>query len=216
MDTFGQRLKKALEIRDLKQSDLIRLTGLDRSLISNYISGKYKAKQDNLHIIAKALNISEAWLMGYDIPMERDDIRTDNNMFPSNISPLPKHKKLPMLGEIACGEPIFAEENIDGYISCPENIDADFCLRCKGDSMIGARIQDGDIVYIRQQPDVENGEIAAVLIDNEATLKRVYKKSESIILQPENPAYEPLIFVREEMNNIRILGKAVCFLSRVR
>lgn len=216
MDTFGQRLKKALEIRDLKQSDLIRLTGLDRSLISNYISGKYKAKQDNLHIIAKALNISEAWLMGYDIPMERDDIRTDDNMLPSNISPLPKHKKLPMLGTIACGEPIFAEENIDGYISCPDNIDADFCLRCKGDSMIGARIQDGDIVYIRQQPDVENGEIAAVLIDNEATLKRVYKKSESIILQPENPAYEPLIFVREEMNNIRILGKAVCFLSRVR
>ena len=216
MDTFGQRLKKALEIRDLKQSDLIRLTGLDRSLISNYISGKYKAKQDNLHIIAKALNISEAWLMGYDIPMERDDIRTNDNMLPSNISPLPKHKKLPMLGTIACGEPIFAEENIDGYISCPDNIDADFCLRCKGDSMIGARIQDGDIVYIRQQPDVENGEIAAVLIDNEATLKRVYKKNESIILQPENPAYEPLIFVREEMNNIRILGKAVCFLSRVR
>jgi repressor LexA len=82
--------------------------------------------------------------------------------------------------------------------------------------MIGARIHDGDIVYIRLQPDVENGEIAAVLIDDEATLKRVYKKRDSLVLQPENPAYEPLIFVREEMNSIRILGKAVCFFSKVK
>ena len=82
--------------------------------------------------------------------------------------------------------------------------------------MIGARIHDGDIVYIRQQPDVENGEIAAVMIEDEATLKRVYKKGSSVILQPENPAYEPLVFVREEINQIRILGKAVCFLSSVK
>jgi repressor LexA len=82
--------------------------------------------------------------------------------------------------------------------------------------MTGARIYDGDIVYIRQQPDVDSGEIAAVLIDDEATLKRVYKKNGSVVLQPENPAYEPLIFVREEINSIRILGKAVYFLSRIR
>ena len=82
--------------------------------------------------------------------------------------------------------------------------------------MIGARIHDGDIVYIRQQPDIENGEIAAVLIDDEATLKRVYKSGDSIILQPENPAYAPRVFVREEINQIRILGKAVCFLSKVK
>lgn len=164
---------------------------------------------------AMGLSLHELMTMVDDMPIKMAD-ETEKTHLPDNILPLPKHKKLPMLGTIACGEPIFAEENIDGYISCPDNIDADFCLRCKGDSMIGARIQDGDIVYIRQQPDVENGEIAAVLIDNEATLKRVYKKSESIILQPENPAYEPLIFVREEMNDIRILGKAVCFLSRVR
>ena len=82
--------------------------------------------------------------------------------------------------------------------------------------MIGARIHDGDIVYIRQQPDVENGEIAAVMIEDEATLKRVYKKGSSVILQPENPAYEPLVFVREEINQIRVLGKAVCFLSSVK
>ena len=164
---------------------------------------------------AMGLSLHELMTMVDDMPIKMTN-EAEKSSLPDNIISLPKHKKLPMLGEIACGEPIFAEENIDGYISCPDNIDADFCLRCKGDSMIGARIQDGDIVYIRQQPDVENGEIAAVLIDNEATLKRVYKKSESIILQPENPAYEPLIFVREEMNDIRILGKAVCFLSRVR
>ena len=150
--------------------------------------------------------------------MALETYKSTDNLFLSkdNLLPLPKFKKIPLLGSIACGEPILAEENIDEHIKCPDDVQADFCLRCKGDSMIGARIHDGDIVYIRIQPDVENGEIAAVLIDDEATLKRVYKKAESIILQPENPAYEPLIFVREEINQIRILGKAICFFSKVK
>lgn len=134
----------------------------------------------------------------------------------NSILPFPTQKKLPLLRTIACGQPIFTEKNIEGYCNCLDNIHADFGLRCKGDSMIGARIHDGDIVYIRQQPDIENGEIAAVLIDDEATLKRVYKSGDSIILQPENPAYAPRVFVREEINQIRILGKAVCFLSKVK
>ena len=219
MDTFATRLKEALRARDLKQTELSRITGIDKSLISNYLSGKYKAKQENFRLIAKALNVSQEWLMGYDVDM--DAIAGEKNIFSDlfsseTILPLPEFKKIPLIGSIACGKPILAEENIDECVMCPDDVQADFCLRCKGDSMIGARIHDGDIVYIRIQPDVENGEIAAVLIEDEATLKRVFKKRDSIILQPENPAYEPLVFVREEINTIRILGKAVCFFSKVK
>ena len=210
---IGTKIKNARIARGMTQEELGEMLGLQKSAIAKYENGRVvNIKRSTLKKISDVLGIPP-----HELIFEENAEKPNADIsFIDNILPLPKHKKLPMLGTIACGEPIFAEENIDGYISCPENIDADFCLRCKGDSMIGARIQDGDIVYIRQQPDVENGEIAAVLIDNEATLKRVYKKNESIILQPENPAYEPLIFVREEMNNIRILGKAVCFLSRVK
>ncbi len=147
-----------------------------------------------------------------------DDMPVSLESFPSatNIFPLPQTKVIPLLGDIACGEPILAEENIDDYIKLDKDILADFALRCKGDSMINARIFDGDIVYIRQQPDVENGEIAAVLIDNEATLKRVYKYPHRIELRAENPTIKPFEYSDDEMNNIHILGKAVAFTSVIR
>ena len=207
------RLKKALLIRGMKQVDLCALTGIPKSAVSQYLKGSFEPKQNRLHKIAIALNVSEAWLMGLDVPMERD---FNINESANNILPLPKLKKLPRLGTIACGEPILAEENIEEYDSVPENINCDFTLKCKGNSMIGARIYDGDIVYIRQQSYVDNGEIAAVIIGNEATLKRVYKYQNKIVLQPENPEYEPLVFINEEMNQVQIIGKAVCFTSMIR
>lgn len=133
-----------------------------------------------------------------------------------NIHPLPPTKKVPLLGKIACGEPITAEENIDDYVDVPEYVHADFALTCQGDSMINARIMDGDIVYVRQQPEVENGEIAAVLIDGEATLKRVFYGKGTIMLQAENPTYQPMMFSKEEILDVRILGKATYFLSKVK
>ena len=135
---------------------------------------------------------------------------------PTGFSPPPETYKVPRIGTIACGEPILAEENIEGYEDVPSNIHCDFTLRCKGDSMINARIFDGDIVYIRQQDEVESGEIAAVLIDGtEATLKRVRIFEDHIILEPENPMYKPLVFWGEEMNRVRIIGKATHFMSEV-
>lgn len=134
----------------------------------------------------------------------------------SNIMPMPTMRKIPLLGEIACGAPILAEEHIDEYIDIPKHIHADFALTCKGDSMINARIFDGDIVYIRQQESVENGDIAAVLIDSEATLKRVKLFDDHISLEPENPMYKPLVYWNEEMNDVRILGKAVAFTSTIK
>lgn len=133
-----------------------------------------------------------------------------------NIIPIPQTRKIPLIGTIACGEPILATENIEEYISIPKDLSGDFALICKGDSMINARIFDGDIVYIRQQDTVENGEIAAVLIDNEATLKRVRFHPDRLILEPANPLYDPLVFRGEDMNNVHILGKAVAFTSAIR
>ena len=137
-------------------------------------------------------------------------------VLPSNIIPMPEMRKIPLIGSIACGAPILAEEHIEEYIDIPRHVHADFALSCKGDSMINARIFDGDVVYIRQQDTVDNGEIAAVLIDGEATLKRVKLHSDRIILEPENPMYDPLVYRNEEMNSVRILGKAVAFTSAVR
>ena len=152
-----------------------------------------------------------------DMPVDIAQIAgSDDPILPSNVIPLPEMRKIPLLGPIACGAPILAEEHIEDYVDIPKNIHADFALTCKGDSMINARIFDGDIVYIRQQPSVENGEIAAVLIDGEATLKRVRLFDDHISLEPENPMYKPLVYWGDEMNTVHILGKAVAFTSMIR
>ena len=117
--------------------------------------------------------------------------------------------KVPLIGSIACGEPITAVQNVEGEVDVPEGIRCDFALHCKGDSMVGAGIHDGDVVYIRIQPEVENGEIAAVRIGEEATLKRVYLHQNFIELRPENPAFESIIRRRDEMNDVHIEGKAM-------
>ena len=142
-----------------------------------------------------------------------DDMPVD---LPANVLPLHQMRKVPLIGTIACGAPTLADEHIEDYVDIPAHIHADFALTCKGDSMINARIFDGDIVYIRSQDTVENGEIAAVLIDNEATLKRVKLYDDHITLEPENPMYKPLSYWGEEMNEVRILGKAVAFTSTIR
>ena len=135
---------------------------------------------------------------------------------PGNVLPIPATRKIPLLGTIACGEPITAVENVDQYIDVAENIHCTFALRCKGDSMIDARIMDGDVVYIREQPQVENGEIAAVLIDDEATLKRVYLSDGVVQLVACNAKYSPLVYTGAQLETLRILGKAVAFTSFVR
>ncbi len=151
-----------------------------------------------------------------DMPVDIAQIAgSDDPILPSNVIPLPEMRKIPLLGPIACGAPILAEEHIEDYVDIPKNIHADFALTCKGDSMINARIFDGDIVYIRQQPSVENGEIAAVLIDGEATLKRVRLFDDHISLELENPMYKPLVYWGADMNNVHILGKAVAFTSAI-
>lgn len=140
--------------------------------------------------------------------------RKINNIYPIEL------KCFPLLGEIACGIPTYTNENRESYVLSGTDINADFCLKAKGDSMINARIYDGDIVFIRKKDIVDNGEIAAVVVnsDSEATLKRLYyyKERATLILKAENPIYEDLIFQNEELNDVHILGKAVAFQSDVK
>ena len=160
-------------------------------------------------------DVSEAWLMGYDVPPERKTVAKGAPAIPPGFIPLPKMKKVPLIGAIACGDPITALQNREGEVDAPEDMRCDFALKCHGDSMTGAGIHDGDTVFIRIQPEVENGEIAAVRIGEEATLKRVYLHPDYIELRPENSAFESIIRRKEDMNDVQIEGKAVGWLHWV-
>lgn len=193
------------------QEELAKIINVHQTAVSQWEQGRTTPDIETIKKLASLFNVSVDYLL------DRSNAPA-NPIDPfsfSNIQPVKKHR-IPLLGEIACGEPIFADEDFEGFIE--SDIEADFALRCSGDSMTGARIMDGDIVLIKKQDMVENGEIAAVIIENEATLKRVYyyPKDGKLILNPENPAYAPLVYVDEELNQIRILGRAVAFYSRVR
>ena len=219
ISSFEKRLEEALAVRNIKPVELANQLRVSEGTISNYRKGRCKPRQTRLGEMANILNVSVSWLLGADVPMEPAKQNTtliDLDKF-DNIFPVEKHK-IPLLGEIACGQPIFADEDRESYIEIGTGIHADFCLKAHGDSMINARILDGDIVFIRKQEMVENGEIAAVIIDDEATLKRVYyeKDKGKLVLQAENSAYAPLIYIGDELNSIRILGKAIAFQSDVK
>lgn len=203
------------KIRDLRAKHNLTLeqvaqsVGVGKSTVRKWETGLIaNMRRDKIAKLATALHTTPAYLMGWE--------ELEGATLPENVIPLPEMKEIPLIGAIACGVPILAQEHIEEYINIPKHITADFALTCKGDSMINARIFDGDIVYIRQQDTVDNGQIAAVLIDGEATLKRVQLYEDHISLEPENPQYRPLVYWGEEMNTIRILGKAVAFTSAIR
>ena len=204
MTTFADRLKHAMQLRGMRSCELSQSTGLSRARISQYTHGKYTPAADGICRIAAALGVSEAWLMGQDTAM---DIST---ALPDGVSLL-SLRSFPVLGRIACGQPILAVEEADSFVATTDTTKADFCLVAKGDSMIGARIFDGDQVFIQSTSMVNNGDIAAVVVDDEATLKRVfyYPEEHKLVLSPENPNFESLVFEGEALNNIHILGKAV-------
>lgn len=210
-NNFSENLKMLRKYKNLSQDKLAEELNLSRSLIGMWESGQRKPSYETLELIADFFNVRLDDLSGRNV----NNGNKLNKI--SNILPLPQTNKKPRLGVIDCGEPILAEENIDDYDEVPEDIKCDFTLLCKGDSMINARINDGDIVYIRQQDEVNNGEIAACLVDGEfeteATLKRYFRYDDKIVLQAENPKYPPFVYVNEEMNKVRIIGKAVGFTS---
>lgn len=196
--------------RNLTMKELGAIIGVSESAVSQYETGKREPDYKLLESLSDFFDVSTDYLIG------RTDANASSTAAVVTTIPgafVPQFKKIPLVGSIACGQPIFAEENIEGYVDCEANVNASFALRCKGDSMVNARINDGDLVFIHEQPKVETGEIAAVLIGEEATLKRVYINSDNITLLAENPKYAPLVYANETMNSIKILGKAVAFLS---
>ncbi len=205
---IGDKIKSARIAKRMTQEELGNALGVQASAIAKYEKGRVQnIKRSTLKKLSDILDIPPIELVYDKVPDTIANKTTMDNIFPIEV------QKIPLLGEIACGEPIFASEDRESYVEASTKIHADFCLKCKGDSMTGARIQDGDIVFIRQQPTVENGEIAAVIIGEEATLKRVYylPEKDMFILKAENPKFQDLFYFGEQLNEIRILGKAVAF-----
>ena len=204
------------------KSDFARKADLPYSTLDSIFKrGLQNASIANIIKLCNALNISADGLSNGKVIMinkNKSMVQDDIDLYKyDNILPITT-QKIPFLGSVACGQPIYAEEYKESYIVLGTNIKADFCLRAQGDSMIDARIHDGDIVYVRKQEAVDNGEVAVVLIGDEATLKRVYyyPDKQKLLLQPANPKYEPFIYVGDELDQIRILGKAVAFQSDVK
>ncbi|KRL02403.1 LexA family protein [Liquorilactobacillus capillatus] len=195
------QMQQLAKQQQLSISEVARRVNMAKSAVSKYFNGSRTFPLNRLESFAAALGTTAENLLGVEIP--------------TNMVPVTKVVKIPIIGVIACGDPITAEENVDGYIEEPqESLPSGklFYLRAKGNSM-SPTIPNGANVLIRQQPEVENGEIAAVLLtnDNEATLKRVKKNKKLILLLPDNPKYDPIVSTSK--NPIKILGKAIRFIS---
>lgn len=216
---IGDRIKKRREELGMSQEELAKKVGYkSRSSINKIEIDGRGLPQSKIVAFAKALETSPAYLMGWiEIAGELKPTPEEMQKFKESIFPI-HLKKFPLLGEIACGKPIFANEDRESYVMSGTDIKADFCVKARGDSMVNARILDGDIVFIRKEEEIQDGCIYAVGIDDEVTLKRIYYDRENNIFQlvAENPAYKPIIITGEKLNHITILGKAVAFQSDVR
>ena len=208
---FAANLRRYMELNDKSRKDVCNDLGFNYNTYTDWVKGKKYPRMDKVEMLADYFGILKS-----DLIEEKDSKeRVAEIPTATNIIPLPEMKAIPLVGKIACGTPITATENLEGYIKIPAQLEADFALVCRGDSMVGARIMNGDFVAIRQQPDVDDGDIAAVLIEDEATLKRVYKMPGRLILRAENPRYAPIDLSGAELDGVRILGKVVYFISEV-
>lgn len=206
MAKFAAIIKNLRIERGITQEQLASLLKVSRSTIGMYETGSREPDFETLEAIADIFNVDMDYLMGRSTVERKNPI--SESPVPAGFQPLPQMDRVPRVGRIACGEPILAEENIEGYDRVPHKWNADFTLICKGDSM-APKIKDGDIVAIHSQPSVENGEIAAVLIETDATLKRVFLFKDHIELRAENPSFPSIVLIGEDMNQVIIEGKAV-------
>lgn len=209
MADFAATIKRLRLERGITQEQLASMLKVSRSTIGMYETGSREPDFETCEAIADIFNVDMDYLLGRTSVERKEPITP--SIIPPGFEPLPRMVKKPLVGTIACGEPITAEENIEDYVDVPEDVHCDFCLRCKGDSMIDAGIHDGDVVYIHIQPQVENGQIAAVRIDGEATLKRVFwdESSQTLTLLAENRNFAPLVYTGPILETVHVEGKAV-------
>lgn len=199
-NNISKNLKKYMEEKDINNKELAKILNVSESTVGKWLLKKSVPRMGIIEQISNYFNIEKSDLI---------EDKTDLSNIPGVI-PVKKIIKIPILGHIQCGKPVMSVENYEGYFPAdPEIINSDFCLYADGDSMIDAGINEGDLVFFKQTPQVENGSIAAVYVDDSTTLKRFYKKDNQIILQPENKSYSPIIINLDESTNIRILGEMV-------
>lgn len=214
-DSFKNRLQIALNKNNMKPIELSEKTHLSKSLISGYLNGKYLARQDKLSVLAETLNVTEAWLMGYDVEMQRKPEKCESNVLPMPDKAVP----VPIIGKISAGLPLLATENITGYAFMPSTKETlnntYFYLVVSGDSM-NLKFNEGDMVLVQKQDDIENDEIGVVLIDGEATVKKYKNENGLIILQPmsTNPEHQVQIYNPKEVD-IKIIGKVISYQGKV-
>lgn len=207
---IGLAIKRTRIKKNLSATELCKLANVPKSSLSDWEMGKTQPSAKSFIRILNALNVSALELIANG-KEQMNNYNTSNDMYYKN--------KVPILGRIACGNPIYSQDYADCYVTLPDGVKADYGLYAQGDSMIDARILDGDLVWIKSQPTVENGEIAAVQINgDEATLKRVYYDQDKQILTliPCNKSYSPMIFTGEDKTQVEIIGKAIIFQSEVR
>ena len=212
--TLGDIIKKYRDDRHMSMDSFAQLSGLSKSYISvlerniTPHGNQPSPGIDTYRAVAKTLGLDVNEL----IRAVDDDIELPRPL-PDNLTPIRFHQK-PLVGSIACGTPILAEENITDYVDVPEHIQCDFALKCQGNSMIDLGVKDGDVVYIRSQPEVQNGQVAAVIVDgmeSEATLKKFFKYENHIMLIPANSEEQPFAFYGEDMARVHVQGLAVGF-----
>lgn len=208
--SMGEKIKLLRAQHELTLEQVAQKVGVGKSTVRKWETGIIaNMKRDKISALAEALYTTPAYLMGWEEPKQQDD--AEKALYEKlGIMPVSK-KKIPLLGNVACGEPIYAEQSVEAFISVDEGLEADFCLRAKGDSMVNARIFDGDVLFVKKQAMVDDGDIALVIVEDEATVKRVYYDRENNVLQlvPDNPKYKIMRYVGAELNQIRILGKIV-------
>ena len=203
MENLSTILKKRRRELGLTLAQIAEKMGVAEATVQRWESGSIKSvRYEKMDKLAEILRVNPASFMGWE----------ESTPLPGNMGPLGEMQKIPLIGQIACGTPILAEQNIEDYVDLPKHIRADYALICKGESMTGAGIYEGDVVYIRKRESVNNGQIAAVLVDEEeATLKRFYYDGTSVTLIAENPTVPPMVFTGEEINRQRVVGLAVAF-----
>ena len=207
---LNEKIKRLRKEKGMSLEDLAEAVGTSRQTIYRYEIGVItNIPREKIEALAKALGTTPQSLMGWENE-EKEAFSTFNIKTKTRLEPV-KSKRLPILGNVSCGEPIFASQTQGCYVNAKNDFNADFCLRAKGDSMINARIFDGDLLFVKQQDSVDDGEIAVVLIEDEATVKRVYFNREDgiLTLMPENPTYKPMRYMGSQLDRIRILGKVV-------
>ena len=203
--TIGKRIKQLRMRNNLSQAELGKIAGVTDKAVSTWEQDQKIPRMGAIEKMALYFGVTKSYIIdGVD-----DGTRDFEPTIPPGFEPLPEMQLIPLVGEIACGMPITAEENLDGYVEAPKGRHIDFALTCTGETMVDAGISDGDVVFVRKQPTVENGQIAAVRVNGEATVKRVYINGNAMILQPANINFLPQTYAISELDDVAIEGLVV-------